>query len=500
MVAALLGLLATACTKENELQEIIYTPVTITANYDAGSTKVSYSESGNFISATWESGDVIKVVVDGYVSTLTLVSGAGETSASFSGDIAHTQELTSTTPLICYVVDQNNPDAVTVNANGSYTYASGVFLGQDGSLAGAAKRNLYSGVALYGDGKDIRCNFSVNTSMMKLDVQTGLSGTKDVTLYYKSGDDIIASAIINGMVSRQTVYMSIPAGRYTGAQTLVCHLGSSNIVATLSSTQANFVAGQTYSKSFVYLFAGSEGSGYITAPNGAIIAGTAHDINTKLSIAAGATVVLENATLPGGSGAFSEWAGITCEGSATIVLRGVNEIRGYHEDYPGIFVPEGSTLTFEGTGSLAAQGKANGCGIGGGNGMAAGNIVVNGGSIGAQGGANAAGIGSANAAVGNIQIQGGTVTAVGGENAAGIGSGNGGSCGTITITDVATEVSSTKGTADGVQIIGAGGSATCGTVTIDGRTDFEFNTSDLQFEHFNSSLTNDAKTFILTHK
>ena len=148
-------------------------------------------------------------------------------------------------------------------------------------------------------------------------------------------------------------------------------------------------------------------------------------MNTKLSIAAGATVVLENVTLTGGSGALSNWAGITCEGSATIVLRGVNEISGYHDDYPGIYVPEGSTLTFEGTGALVATGENNGCGIG--NGMAAGNIVVNGGSIGAQGGANAAGIGSANAAVGNIVINGGTVTAVGRENAAGIGSGNGGS-------------------------------------------------------------------------
>ena len=44
-----------------------------------------HTGDSNIISATWEEGDQLKVVVDGQVGTLALVSGAGTASASFSG-------------------------------------------------------------------------------------------------------------------------------------------------------------------------------------------------------------------------------------------------------------------------------------------------------------------------------------------------------------------------------------------------------------------------------
>ena len=33
------------------------------------------------------------------------------------------------------------------------------------------------------------------------------------------------------------------------------------------------------------------------------------------------------------------WAGITCEGGATIILKGANTVKGFYEDHPGIYVP-----------------------------------------------------------------------------------------------------------------------------------------------------------------
>lgn len=99
---------------------------------------MAYTESGANINATWQICDQIMVVADGQVSTLTLTDGAGSSSATFVGTISHTNPLTATTPLLCYVKDQNNPSAVTVNADGTYTYTSGAFLSQDGTMASAA--------------------------------------------------------------------------------------------------------------------------------------------------------------------------------------------------------------------------------------------------------------------------------------------------------------------------------------------------------------------------
>jgi hypothetical protein len=118
-------------------------------------------------------------------------------------------------------------------------------------------------------------------------------------------------------------------------------------------------------------------------------------------------------------------------------------VKGFLEDYPGIHVPSGSTLTIQGSGSLTASSNGYGAGIGGGY----------------------------NISCGNITIQGGTIEATGGNNAAGIGGGYNANCGNITIT---TEVTSVTASCDGMilsaLIIGAGnGSGSCGTVTIGGK-------------------------------
>ena len=152
-----------------------------------------------------------------------------------------------------------------------------------------------------------------------------------------------------------------------------------------------------------------------------------------------------------------------------------NAVNGFNEDYPGIYVPAGSTLTIKGetsgTGVLFASsnddGNNAGAGIGGGWNLACGNIVIQSGVIDATGSTNAAGIGSNNMACGNITISGGTVTATGGKKAAGIGGGFGGGCGDITIASTVTRVTAIKGL-DALHSIGRGRTGPIGTVTIGG--------------------------------
>ena len=156
----------------------------------------------------------------------------------------------------------------------------------------------------------------------------------------------------------------------------------------------------------------------------------------KISIADGATVTLNDVVINGVNDTAGSWAGITCKGNCTIVLEGRNTVKGFFENYPGIYVPKGKTLTIKGSGSLDASSNGWAPGIGGGLEIDCGNIEIEGGYITATGGSLAAGIGSGSrASVGNISISGGNVRASAGRMAAGIGSGNNGSVGNILISD-----------------------------------------------------------------
>ena len=122
----------------------------------------------------------------------------------------------------------------------------------------------------------------------------------------------------------------------------------------------------------------------------------------QISIAAGATVTLNGVDINGdeawNTGAY---AGISCLGNCNIILADGSEnvVIGFNEFYPGIHIPENFTITIDGKGSLETYSNGYGAGIGGGQNISCGNIIINGGSITAEVkksggiGNNAAGIG-----------------------------------------------------------------------------------------------------------
>lgn len=215
----------------------------------------------------------------------------------------------------------------------------------------------------------------------------------------------------------------------------------------------------------------------------------------KVSIADGATVSFDDVNINIDPSGYDEvwdtqyrWAGITCEGNATIFLENTNTVKGFCNEFPGIYVPEGKTLLIYGSGTLNAISGGNpnddfypiASGIGGGYNLSCGNIIINEGTVTATGGNCGAGIGAGwseegvPVRCGNITINGGTVTATTGNYGAGIGSGlsysETSTCGNITITGGT--VTATGG------YYGAGiGSGTayetssgCGDITISGGT------------------------------
>ena len=195
--------------------------------------------------------------------------------------------------------------------------------------------------------------------------------------------------------------------------------------------------------------------------------------NCKISLADQAIVTLSNVKIEGSDIYNSKWAGLTCEGRATIILEGRNIIRGFYNSYPGIYVPVNGKLTIEGTGTLTASSNGWGAGIGGGNSLDCGSIYVEGGTLFAYGGSGSAGIGGGgNAKCSDISISGGDITATGGADAPGIGSGGAGSCGRISIVGGRVDCTGGENSAG----IGCGGTASaaapasCAEVYISGGT------------------------------
>ena len=198
-----------------------------------------------------------------------------------------------------------------------------------------------------------------------------------------------------------------------------------------------------------------------TAQNGETLTGTLA-ASRKISIAAGATVILKNVDINYGKTlTASSYAGITCLGDATLIVVNASPEIAYNENYakglssghPGIFVPSGHTLTITGNGTLYADGHDYAAGIGSGRDnieayRACGNIVLQGGTIHATGGGSAAGIGSG-ASIIFTQYETGTPS----------------SCGYITIKSSVIHVYARKGS--GAASIGSGQYSNCGTVTIE---------------------------------
>lgn len=161
----------------------------------------------------------------------------------------------------------------------------------------------------------------------------------------------------------------------------------------------------------------------------------------KISIADGVSVSLSGVTINA-----KDWAGITCEGNATIILRGYNYISSSQKS--GILVSgSNKTLTIMGNGHLDVTGGKNEAGIGAYG--SCGNINIEcGGVINASCAGSGVGIGSVNGNCGNITIGindiCGTIYAQGSETPStipgvvvptdGVGIGSyGGNCGGITL-------------------------------------------------------------------
>lgn len=464
-LAALLitGVAFTACSSSDDSiveqqpanpGEQVYT-LTIKASKDgSATTRALKLETSGALTAYWANGDELTVYNKTKSEALTgslIASNASGSTATFSGTLSGTiaanDELTLTYHPITSISTYQGQDGTLSGTNGAEKY--------DMATATVTVKTIV--------GSDITINeagasFTTQTAMIKFTLQDDAAtpAMLNATSLKVSidGEDLLTFSPTEATYTTNgagILYFALPSADVVAAakSTTTAALASAEVAfsATVDSytykitkTGYPFAAGKYYTsilntrKLMTYDLGAITGN--LTLKDGDTATGTLDVANypVKISIEAGATVTLNGVTINGTNSDSYKWAGITCDGNATIILSGANTVKGFYDEHPGIYVPSGNTLTIQGTGSLTASSNGKGAGIGGGYSIACGNIKIKGGSITATGGADATGIGSGyNKSCGNITISGGDVKATGGSSATGIGSGHSGTCGDILI-------------------------------------------------------------------
>ena len=562
----------TACTNDDNIiadEPATEQPAAVTAYQvsipatiggDGTTRAVDYNSETGGLDATFTTADNIVVYLNKGAQSCYSTESKDVYSKLHPDQAGKSANLTGTMKFVRnYALGTSEPSAwATLDVNDEltlyYNTANGVFdySGQTGTLAGLsgydfaeATVTVESATGTSTDGytaTTTKAQFKNAQSMFRLafsGLPTGV-GVKSVTVSSAGGklhtrnvstgnvsitlDDAARTANGEGVVYAALRFDALGSGETDDVTFYVTGTDDVLYTATKTSPSGGFANGKYYKSSITLAPAPTVLTGTVnlatitrdaTIGDGATLAGTLSS-NVKITIADDAAVTLDGVTINGVyEGTNYAWAGLTCEGDATITLSGTNTVKGFYRSYPGIQPgPAGTTLTIQGSGSLAASSNGGAPGIGPNTGGTCGNIVIQGSAtVTANGGSNAAGIGSAatvlygsdySASVcgditiggsanvtatggqqaagigtgkgwnsdnktqcGNIRIEGGTVTATGGLGAAAIGSSWYSQCGNITITDGITSVTATKEGTEVTGIIGVGYSnSTCGTVSI----------------------------------
>ena len=524
-----LGAVIVSCQQEEPIVEITtetgVSQVTVTAGAGIVQTKSAVVTVGTTRSLSFTTGDRLYVrglitgtdpqkIVAGYLD----IEGTpeeGATHADFSGtlniyefesagtpdvyttstyDFGENAPLTQCSSILGWLV-HNEAVGFTVDAgqNGAYT----------NTIATTVDDLMTHSLPVYGFYDEGSFPLSVGdypstcTPIFNVNL-SGLTASATYTLVYRNGDDsfnidetktlgtITAdgsgnaafACYVSGVTTAEEYHGFLLTNTADDSDVKITALATKALVSKVyNATREAFPATVTLS---TMCSTDANSIKYYAARDGQTLTGNFGGSEGYITIADGATVTLniENFSAP----YQCDHAPIHCLGDANIILDDGMEApvnAGNDSNYPAVFVPEGKTMTISGTGELIADGSfSNAAGIGGGQKITGGNIVIAGGIISAYGGYNSAAIGSSSSSsCGNITISGGAIKEAkydgpGDSHGAGIGSGASGSCGTITISggQIGGEIDNWyyygAVAGESAASIGCGASGSCGTITI----------------------------------
>lgn len=436
MWATLFVVAATAlsCEKEDATTPEAKTfTMTVNATKGGRNAMKQLTLDGHTLNATWAVGDSVTVynVTKGAALTGTLKAQSAGASTTLYGTLTGVIEGGDQLKLTFLGPDYGTQDGTLT---GSETSIDKVCDYAEATITAYVGVSEVTTTSAQFENKQAIVKFTLRNFGNISDVNVSRLTVRDGTNTYN-----VIPASATG-----TLYVAIPA---ITSGTLTLTAVGTDKPYKYERTGVTFEAGRYYEITVGMSVNLDSISSHITLQNGDKVVGgyVGYEKVYKVSIAAGATVTLDGMRINGYEIAYGgEWAGLTCLGDATINLIGTNDVKGFNGRYPGLFVPSGSTLTIQGSGSLEARSNGRGAGIGG---------------VSSSYGHDDDGIGC-----GNIVITGGTIDAQSLSGTA-IGSGLYASCGDITITPGVTRVKASRGGGES-DCIGQGAGGSCGTVTI----------------------------------
>lgn len=200
---------------------------------------------------------------------------------------------------------------------GTYTACSSISLKQVGAVIRFRITNVAAGSLIF--------TFPTNvTGTLTNSIQTP-SGTSDGILVgnLTSAGKVISVSDVPA-VSSGYIYVTLPVPTETVPQNIIVSnipaAGGDKLSAIFKGSSTNLLRAGGL-KVGAQLAEPTSISGNHTAQDGETLTGELVG-DYKISIADGATIVLDNVTISGANKSSCKWAGITCEGNATIILRG----------------------------------------------------------------------------------------------------------------------------------------------------------------------------------
>ena len=495
---AALALMMAACSSEDaalnnspaqEGQKVPFT-ATIAAPGSGAGTRTEYTEvttggAAGTINVVWKAGDEIALIHNDKADVVKVETVNEDGSATITGDI--TVGTDGEAIEVCYPAAAWEWYAEKSGAIRNQTFLTNITTKQDGTLKyiqdnldtrmGKGTLKVDGDKATLSDNVTLASQIAIWKLTMQDDATPTPAALKATQVSVKVGGETPVTIASTAKLSTatSTVYLAMDK---LEKQYLTIEATVGSDTYKYENEDISLALGQYYQSTVTMSLPKIVDLATVTEntviEDGYTVTGTLGK-NVQISIADGATVTLDNVSINAdGTWNRDNWAGLTCEGDATIILKdgSTNTVTGFYQDYPGIYVPSEMTLTIKGetagTGKLTASSNGMGAGIGGGMMIGCGNIEIQGGDITATG-VTGAGIGGGfKSSCGNISISGGTVEATGGANAAGIGSGGGSSdtCGDISISGgTVTATGGNEGAG-----IGSGQQGTCTTITISGGT------------------------------
>lgn len=416
---AALTLVMGACAKEVNQPEteapLRKIPFSATLEGMGPETRTTYTENGSQINVAWKVNDEIALVHNGIkdVARVTAVE-PGTGKARIEGTITGSPSDNDPVKLVYPANLVSLP-----SGSGTYYEANAEILNkiyaQDGTLE-YIQNNLDlregSGNLSVGDKASLKASVTLDSQMTiwKFLLRDNNSVPFNAS-YLRISVASTPVAKATNASPRSFFFMALrPSSMGSGDLSLLAVSDSGSHTYTKSGG-VSLNAGKYYESAISMPLALVTDLGTIkanyTAQDGETLTGTLNVASypVKISIADGATVTLAGITINGIHGGDEyqhpyPWAGLTCLGDATLILKDgtINRVKGFDIYCPGIYVPSGSprkTLTIQGTGTLYASSDGNGTGIGSpSDGNHAGNIIIKGGTIIATGSGVAAGIGN----------------------------------------------------------------------------------------------------------